>query len=101
MTETNTKDASPDLAGLGEFVRDGDRNEPLYFAGRKAELRKMEALLSSVKKGKVGLTRVITAAPGAGKTALLRELEVRFKKSGAAKARVSRSDVIQAPHTGY
>ena len=62
VTETNTKDASPDFAGLGDFVRDGDRNEPLHFAGRKAELRETEALLGSAKRGNAGLTRVMKPA---------------------------------------
>ena len=77
--------SGPDLDGLETFVREGDRTEPLYFAGREAELREMEALLGSVKKGKAGLTRIITAAPGAGKTALLDKLACRYAKAGTAR----------------
>ena len=62
-------------------MREGDRTEPLHFAGREAEIRAVEGLLDSVKEGKAGQTRVITAAPGAGKSALLRKLEARWKKN--------------------
>lgn len=89
--------SGPDLNGLQTFVREGDRTEPLYFAGREAELREMEALLGSVKKGKAGLTRVITAAPGAGKTALLRKLEARWKRSKAARPVVLEASAFGDP----
>ena len=78
-------------------MREGDRAEPLRFAGRKAELREMEALLGSVKKGKAGLTRIITAAPGAGKTALLRKLEARWKRSKAARPVVLEASAFGDP----
>ena len=65
-------------------MREGDRTEPLHFAGREAEIRAVEGLLDSVKEGKAGQTRVITAAPGAGKSALLRKLEARWKKNKTA-----------------
>ena len=80
-TETEKVNAGPDREGLEEFVQEGDRTEPLRFAGREAEIRAVEGLLDSVKEGKAGQTRVITAAPGAGKSALLRKLEARWKKN--------------------
>ena len=97
QTETEKVNAGPDREGLEEFVREGDRTEPLYFAGRKAELREMEALLGSVKKGKPGLTHVIAAAPGAGKTALLRELEARWRDNAIARPVYMGADSFSSP----
>ena len=83
--QSNSPDTDPDLNGLEKFVQEGDRTEPLHFAGREAEIRAVEGLLDSVKEGKAGQTRVITAAPGAGKSALLRKLEARWKKNKTAQ----------------
>ena len=78
-------------------MREGDRTEPLHFAGRGAELWELEALLASVKKGKAGQTRVITAAPGAGKTALLQELEARWRDNEIARPVYMRADSFSNP----
>lgn len=89
--------SGPDLAGLEKFVREGDRTEPLHFAGREAEIQAVEGLLDSVKEGKAGRTRVITAAPGAGKTALLRQLEARWTKGGAARGLLLEAPLFSDP----
>lgn len=88
---------NPDIKGLEEFAREGDRTEPLHFAGRGPELRELEALLASVRKGKAGQTRVITAAPGAGKTALLQELEARWRDNEFARPVYMRADSFSSP----
>ena len=75
----------PDIKGLEDFSLKTDRGKPLWFAGRKAEIRHIEKLAGFAGEGEPGLTHVITAAPGAGKTALLRELESRWKRSGEAR----------------
>ena len=97
QTETEKVNAGPDKKGLEKFVQAGDRAAPLHFAGRKAELREMEALLDSVKEGTPGLTRVITAAPGAGKTALLRKLEARWRDKEIARPVYMRADSFSNP----
>ena len=78
-------------------AREGDRTEPLHFAGREAEIQAVEGLLDSVKEGKAGQTRVITAAPGAGKTALLRQLEARWTKGGAARGLLLEAPLFSDP----
>ena len=85
-------DAGPDLKGLEKFLQDGGRGEPVHFAGRKADIRAMEGLLANVRDKGAGLTRVIKAAPGAGKTSLLRELKARWEKS-----KVARPVLLEAP----
>ena len=77
--------SGPDLNGLEQFVLEGDRDEPLHFAGREAEIQAIEGLLEIAKRGKKGQTRVITGAPGAGKTALLDKLACRYAKAGTAR----------------
>lgn len=90
-------ESGADLNGLEQFVRDGDRNTPPHFAGRRPEIEEVEGLLASVRKGKAGLTRVITAAPGAGKTALLAELARRWKESGKARPVLLESTAFSDP----
>ena len=79
-----TPAAGPDLAGLASFVHKSDRREPLRFVGRDAEIENIRAVVADHARG-AGQTQVIRAAPGAGKTALLRELQARFKASGEAR----------------
>lgn len=65
-------------------MRDGDRGAPPHFAGRQAEIEDIQALAAR-SAHKEGQTRVMTGAPGSGKTALLRELEARWKQDGTAR----------------
>ena len=90
-------DLRPDLNGLEKFVREGDRDEPLRFVGRKAEIREVDAILDSIQEGKAGLTRVITSAPGAGKSALLRKLEARWKKNKKAQPSLLEASFFSDP----
>ena len=57
----------------------------------------MEGLLDSVREGKAGLTRVITAAPGAGKSALLRKLEARWKNNKTAQPALLEASFFSHP----
>ena len=92
---SKTEDAGPDTEGLEEFVREGDRARPLHFAGRKAEIEDTQALIQSARKE--GQTRVMTAAPGAGKTALLRELARRFSETNSARVVELDPEVFKEP----
>ena len=75
----NRTGVEPDLQGLEEFIAEKDRQRPLHFAGREAEIAAMDASLDRVKAGRgAGLSHLITAAPGAGKSALLGELGDRW-----------------------
>ena len=94
----------PDLEGLKAFTRRSDRGRPLHFLGREQELSRIQAALRQVQKAghdesAVGLTQLITAAPGAGKTALLRELGQRWGR----EARIVRLKIsmLEDPVTPY
>ena len=65
------------LRDQGTF--DKDREAPVYFAGRLAELDK---ILTRAAKGLSGNTIIVQGAPGAGKTSLLREAARRFEAAG-------------------
>ena len=88
-TDTVPVDREPNLQGLREFVRRSDRSRPLHFVGRQPEFKFLRAALDQVKGGSRGsadgLTQLITAAPGAGKSALLRELKEQWNKQGVAR----------------
>ena len=75
----------PDIEGLKAYIVDGDRQAPVRFAGRAREIETILALAGRARHGKVGLTHVISAAPGAGKTALLREVAARCTTQGVAR----------------
>ncbi len=75
--------SGPDLDGLKNFIAEGDRTKPVYFAGRKAEIEGLQALTQHARKE--GQTRIIAAAPGTGKTALLNELASSYAKTGTAR----------------
>ena len=87
------RDKGSDLDGLQEFARRTDRSRPLHFAGREPEFEFIRSALKQVcdpkEGGDAGATQLITAAPGAGKTALLRELEERWSRK-TTKTRVVR-----------
>ena len=76
---------APDIEGLRAYIRVGDREAPVRFAGRTREIEEILALAGCARHGKVGLTHVISAAPGAGKTALLREVATRCTTQGVAR----------------
>ena len=80
------------MDGLREFVLRSDRGTPLHFVGREAEIRRLgrvlEATLQAYKTGdgsQKGNTQLITAAPGAGKSALLEELKENWEAKGVAR----------------
>ena len=56
---------------------DDDRSPPIHFAGRRTELDLILSRAAKAGRG-AGLTVVLQGAPGAGKTALLREAAKRF-----------------------
>ncbi len=63
-----------------------DRERPISFAGRSTEIARILSRLSSWAPGTAGRTLVVQGAPGAGKTALLREVAARFEASGNGRA---------------
>ena len=80
------------MDGLRGFVRRSDRGTPLHFVGREAEIRRLgrvlEDTLQAYKTGdgsQTGNTQLITAAPGAGKSALLEELKENWEAKGVAR----------------
>ena len=79
----------PDIVGLKKFVQRSDRGRPLHFVGRKQELKQLREALDSVTEAAdgsaYGKTQLITAAPGAGKSALLYELEERWEEEKIAR----------------
>ena len=78
----------PDLDGLAEFVRRGDRLQALFFVGRDTEIGHIESTcttaLDLARKGvgPQGATQLLRGAPGAGKTAILSELARRWEAEG-------------------
>ena len=81
MASSRTRTDAPPVAavsgpqGLQDFIDDNDRLAPLLFVGRTREIDRTSRIVERVRAGsREGCTQVITAAPGAGKTALLREL---------------------------
>ena len=90
--DKNTDNKGPDMDGLREFVLRSDRGTPLHFVGREAEIRRLgrvlEATLQAYKTddgSQKGNTQLITAAPGAGKSALLEELKENWEAKGVAR----------------
>ena len=77
----NELSKSERVALLEEFIDDGDKNSPPYFAGRKKVLSDIEDACAQswerhIAKGRQrkAATRVIYGAPGAGKTSTLNYL---------------------------
>ena len=65
---------------LRQFIEDEDRERPLFFAGRAKEIRGIRDKSDHVGRGRMrGQTRIITGAPGAGKTALLSQLQALWE----------------------
>ena len=97
LRQPHAVEAGPDLEGLAEFVADKDRNEPVRFAGREVEIHRLKETVGRAKARRAGLTEVITAAPGAGKTALLRELARRFQDMKTARVVELDPEVFSEP----
>ncbi len=78
----------PDIKGLGEFFREGDKNSPRFFAGRQelvfAIEETVERLRDDIEKFPISevhpnqSTWLIQGAPGAGKTTLQWYLRKRW-----------------------
>ena len=92
--------AGPDLEGLARFVGRKDRGRPAHFAGRADFVAEVASTLRMVMVAEgvpddeaPGLTLLFQGAPGAGKTALLRELARRFRADAAAQADASSAGV--------
>lgn len=77
---------------LRRFIRRSDRNDPAHFAGRTEEIEAVENALQGVSEGASGLTKVITGAPGSGKTALLNALRRKHEAAGGATASILPQD---------
>ncbi len=70
----------PDIKGLRDFFREGDKNSPQFFAGRREIILEVEATVNELRNDVNRLpisdvhpkqqTWLIQGAPGAGKTAL-------------------------------
>ena len=80
----NTNEHDPDLEGLEDYAERADRRPALFFVGRDSEIRTVERLcaraLRAIRAGErfEGATLLFQGAPGAGKTALLSELQYRW-----------------------
>ncbi len=78
----------PDLDGLEEFAKRGDRRSARFFVGRADLIDLVEGACAIAKKAFKdgesfeGATLLLQGAPGAGKTALLTELRQRWEKAG-------------------
>ena len=60
---------------MRRYVDSADRTSPLVFVGRQRELERLDATIVNVaERGTEGATTVVSGVPGAGKTALAREL---------------------------
>ena len=82
---------APDLKGLREFSEETDRQSGRFFVGRRAELGLVATATANwtrsvhARHAPPGIV-LISGAPGAGKTALLRELLDSPPESAAALA---------------
>lgn len=64
---------------MRRYVDSADRTSPLVFVGRQQELERLDATIVNVaERGTEGATTVVSGVPGAGKTALARELAKRW-----------------------
>ena len=67
------------FADMRRYVDSADRTSPLVFVGRRRELERLDAAIVNVaERGTEGATTVVSGVPGAGKTALARELAKRW-----------------------
>ena len=86
MTCDDSPCGGPDIEGMRRFLARRDRDRPDVFAGRGDVIRDLsEAMrLAADTGGAPGATRVVQGAPGAGKTALLKETLERIAPSAGA-----------------
>ena len=64
---------------MRRYVDSADRTSPIVFVGRQQELERLDATIVNVaERGTEGATTVVRGVPGAGKTALARELAKRW-----------------------
>ena len=64
---------------MRRYANSGDRASPLVFVGRQRELERLDATIVNVaENGTEGATSLVYGVPGAGKTALARELAKRW-----------------------
>ncbi len=80
--------SGPDLEGLAEFVRTGDREDARFFVGRAGVIGHISDVCARAGKragdgqGPKGATQLLRGAPGAGKTAILSELAKLWEAGG-------------------
>ncbi len=68
-----------DPTPLQHFIANIDRDKPILFAGRATEIAAVDDAIKAVERGSVaGQTLLFTRSPGAGKTALLRHLQLHL-----------------------
>ena len=86
-----TVSSGPDSEGLREFLELTDRQLSPFFVGRNRQLDDIERAVAQVGRrqrqnhpepAEGGLTRLIQAAPGAGKSSILYTLKDRWRKRG-------------------
>ena len=87
------------LRQLAGFCREGDRNAPPAFAGRRDELRCLLEQSSGLGKGKgslkrAGFTQVVQGPPGIGKTSLMREFAGRLNGASPSSGCSPRACVV-------
>lgn len=86
--------AKPDIDGLRQFVEEKDRAPPACFAGRKKLIEDVHKAAGAMMYGAThgrnvrGLTMLVQGAPGAGKTALLEELDRRWRQEASGRQKV-------------
>ena len=87
-----------DPIALRQFIEDEDRERPLFFAGRAKEIKAIRDKAEHVGRGRMrGQTRVITGAPGAGKTALLSRFQELWTNDQHVRVVRLAADVFSRP----
>ena len=83
MTCNEPPDGGPDIEGMRLFMARRDHDRPDVFAGRGDIIEDVSETVRLAAKtgGPPGATRVVRGAPGAGKSALLKEIFERIAPS--------------------